>query len=87
MTEQTTTSQPGVLAQILDYANRAHPYPLYAKLRETPVFRAPNGSYVVSTYREIWVLMHDPRIGVGGFARSGSWPAAEGDHVRGDPFR
>jgi cytochrome P450 len=66
MTEQTTTGQPGVLAQILDYANRANPYPLYAKLRDTPVFRAPNGSYVVSTYREIWTLMHDPRIGVGG---------------------
>jgi cytochrome P450 len=66
MTEQTTTGHPGLLAQILDYANRANPYPLYAKLRETPVFRAPNGSYVVSTYHEIWALMHDPRIGVGG---------------------
>ena len=67
MTEQTMTGQPGLLAQILDYANRANPYPLYAELRKTPVFRAPNGSYVVSTYREIWALMHDPRIGVGGF--------------------
>jgi cytochrome P450 len=67
MTEQTTTGQPGLLAQILDYANRANPYPLYAELRKTPVFRAPNGSYVVSTYREIMALMHDPRIGVGAF--------------------
>lgn len=67
MTDQTTTGQPGVLAQILDYANRSNPYPLYAELRKTPVFRAPNGSYVVSTYREIMALMHDPRIGVGGF--------------------
>jgi len=66
MTEHTTTSQPGLLTQILDYANRANPYPLYAQLRKTPVFRAPNGAYVVSTYREIWTLMHDPRIGVGG---------------------
>jgi cytochrome P450 len=79
MTEQTTTGQPGVLAQILDYANRANPYPLYAKLRETPVFRAPNGSYVVSTYREIWALMHDPRIGVGGFGGgAGTGPGGEG---------
>ena len=68
MTEQTSTGQPGVLARILDYANRANPYPLYAELRKTPVFRAPNGSYVVSTYREIIALMHDPRVGVGGFA-------------------
>jgi cytochrome P450 len=70
MTEQTTAGRPGVLAQILDYSNRANPYPLYAKLRETPVFRAPNGSYVVSTYREIMALMHDPRIGVGGMGAS-----------------
>jgi cytochrome P450 len=67
VTEQTSTGQPGVLARILDYANRANPYPLYAELRKTPVFRAPNGSYVVSTYREIIALMHDPRVGVGGF--------------------
>ena len=67
MTEQTTTAQPGLLGRILDYANRANPYPLFAQLRETPVLLAPNGSYVVSTYREIWTLMHDPRIGVGGF--------------------
>jgi cytochrome P450 len=66
MTDHTTPNQPGLLAQILDYANRANPYPLYAQLRNTPVFRAPNGAYVVSTYHEIWALMHDPRIAVGG---------------------
>ena len=88
MTEQTTTSQPGVLAQILDYANRANPYPLYAKLRETPVFRAPNGSYVVSTYREIWALMHDPRIGVGalgGGAGAGAGGEGTGSFIGMDP--
>jgi cytochrome P450 len=68
MTEHTTSGQAGLLAQVLDYANRANPYPIFAELRKTPVFRAPNGSYVVSTYRESWTLMHDPRIGVGGFA-------------------
>ena len=71
MTEQTTTRPAGLLARILDYANRANPYPLYAELRKTPVFRAPNGSYVVSTYREIMALMHDPRVGVGGFGAGG----------------
>ena len=57
------TDQTDVLARILDYANRANPYPLYAELRKTPILRAPNGSYVVSTYREIMALMHDPRVG------------------------
>ena len=88
MTEQATTSQPGVLAQILDYANRADPYPLYAQLRKTPVFRAPNGSYVVSTYREIWALMHDPRIGVGAFggnAGAGAGGGGPGSFIGMDP--
>jgi cytochrome P450 len=48
--------------QVIDYANRANPYPLYAQLRQTPVARQPDGSYVVSTYREIVALLHDPRI-------------------------
>ena len=51
-----------VFAQILDYANRANPYPLFAELRRTPVARQEDGSYVVSTYREIAALLHDPRI-------------------------
>jgi len=53
---------PDVFAQILDYSHRANPYPLYADLRKTPVARQDNGSYVVSTYREIEGLLHDPRI-------------------------
>ncbi len=54
--------QDGVWQQILDYSNRADPYPLYAELRRTPVVRAEDGSYVVSTYREIVALLHDPRL-------------------------
>jgi cytochrome P450 len=53
---------PDVFAQILDYSHRANPYPLYAELRKTPVARQADGSYVVSTYREIEELLHDPRI-------------------------
>lgn len=49
--------------QVLDYANRANPYPFYAHLRQTPITRQTDGSYVVSTYREIVSLLHDPRIG------------------------
>jgi cytochrome P450 len=57
-----TISPPSVFAQVLDYANRANPYPLYAELRKTPVARQDDGSYVVSTYAEIVELLHDPRI-------------------------
>lgn len=48
--------------QALRYANRADPYPFYAELRKTPVARQPDGAYVVSTYREIVTLLHDPRV-------------------------
>ncbi|HEX6715012.1 MAG TPA: cytochrome P450 [Thermoleophilaceae bacterium] len=48
--------------QILDPAHRANPYPLYAELRKTPVVRVEDGTYVVSTYREIVSLLHDPRL-------------------------
>ena len=55
-------TQANAYEQILDYANRADPYPLFAELRKTPVARQPDGSYVVSTYREIVSLLHDPRV-------------------------
>ncbi|GHE43734.1 cytochrome P450 [Streptosporangium violaceochromogenes] len=55
-------TQATLLQQILDYANRADPYPLYAELRRTPVTRQEGGVYAVSTYWEITGLLHDPRI-------------------------
>lgn len=55
-------TQQSLYEQVLDYANRANPYPLYAQLRQTPIIRQTDGSYVVSTYREIIALLHDPRI-------------------------
>jgi cytochrome P450 len=54
--------QGKLFAQVLDPANRANPYLLYARLREMPVARQQDGTYVVSTYREIVALLHDPRI-------------------------
>jgi cytochrome P450 len=51
-----------VFRRILDYSSRVDPYPLYARLRETPVARQDDGSYVVSTFREIVALLHDPRV-------------------------
>ncbi|MFG2518195.1 cytochrome P450 [Streptomyces sp. NPDC048527] len=55
-------TETSIWQQILDYSHRADPYPLYAELRKTPVVRAEDGSYVVSTYREIVALLHDPRL-------------------------
>ncbi len=56
-----------ILRQIFDAANRANPYLLWAKLRQTAVCWQEDGpdeagTYVVSTYREIEALLHDPRI-------------------------
>ncbi|MET3920390.1 cytochrome P450 [Arthrobacter sp. UYEF20] len=55
-------SQASAWEQILDYSNRANPYPFYAELRKTPVTRLPDGTYVVSGYAEIASLLHDPRV-------------------------
>lgn len=60
-------SQETILREIFDDANRANPYPLWAQLRQSPVCWQEDGvdevgTYVVSTYREIVALFHDPRI-------------------------
>jgi cytochrome P450 len=59
---QTPVPPGHLFDQVLDPASRANPYPLYARLRQTPVSVQADGSYVVSTYREISQLLHDPRI-------------------------
>jgi cytochrome P450 len=59
---QTPVAPGKLFAQVLDPASRANPYPLYARLRETPVSVQDDGTSVVSTYREISMLHHDPRI-------------------------
>ena len=56
-----------LLRQIYDPANRANPYPLWARLRQTPVCWQEGGpdeegTYVVSTYREIVALLHNPQL-------------------------
>jgi fatty acid omega-hydroxylase len=64
--------------QALRYANRANPYPLYAELRKTPVARQPDGTYVVSTYREVVALLHDPRVSSDLRRRARAAPAGQG---------
>ena len=81
---QTTLERGDLFARVLDPANRHDPYPLYARLRETPVALQDDGTYVVSTHAEIARLLHDPRIssderkGEGGagslVASGGLWP-------------
>ncbi|MEU2223263.1 cytochrome P450 [Streptomyces sp. NPDC018347] len=58
----TTTETPGTLRRILDYSSRPDPYPLYAELRRTPVALQEDGSYVISTYRELTGILHDPHL-------------------------
>ncbi|TSB22236.1 cytochrome P450 [Streptomyces benahoarensis] len=58
----TTTETPGMLRRILDYSSRADPYPLYAELRKTPVARQEDDTYVISTYREITDVLHNPHL-------------------------
>jgi cytochrome P450 len=55
-------SQGKLFEQILNPANRHNPYPLYAQLRKTPISQQEDGTYVISTYREIEALLYDPRI-------------------------
>ncbi|HUB37299.1 MAG TPA: cytochrome P450 [Streptosporangiaceae bacterium] len=69
-------AQPSIYRQLLDPANRADPYPLYAELRKTPVTREDDGTYVVSTYNEIFALMHDPRVSSDPRSRLGKAGAA-----------
>jgi len=54
-------AEPTVFEQIVDYANRADPWPLYRELRKTPVAREPDGTYIITRYRDIIALLHDPR--------------------------
>src|SRR5438876_9335851 len=77
---QTNMAGGKLFAQVLDPANRPNPYPLYARLRETPVALQEDGTFVVSTYREIVALLHHPSIssderkstrGAGALAASG----------------
>ena len=51
-----------LFAEVLDPANRADPYPIYARLRENPVSPQSDGSVVVSTHAAIRSLIFDPRL-------------------------
>jgi len=49
-------------ANAMKFENRADPYPFFDQLRRTPVARVAEKTYVVTGYRELMTLAHDPRI-------------------------
>ena len=49
-------------SEAMKYENRANPYPFFDELRKTPVAHLTNGLYIVTGYKEIIALIHDPRI-------------------------
>ncbi|MCJ2050276.1 cytochrome P450 [Methylobacterium sp. J-070] len=51
-----------LFSQVMEPANRANPYPLYARLRETPIARQHDDVYVVSSHAAIRSLIFDPRL-------------------------
>lgn len=55
-------SEDTLFSEVLDRANRADPYPIYARLRENPVSPQRDGSVVVSTHAAIRSLIFDPRL-------------------------
>ncbi|RPE42118.1 cytochrome P450 [Streptomyces sp. Ag109_O5-1] len=75
----TTTEMPDTLHRILDYSSRSDPYPLYAELRRTPVARQEDGSYVISTYRELADILHNPHLSSDVRNLSHPMPSHEGE--------
>jgi fatty acid omega-hydroxylase len=76
-------------AEAMKFENRANPYPFFDELRKTPVARVANGLYVVTGYRELMALAHDPRVSsdmghspVGAKLAAGAAPTAEADHMK-----
>src|ERR1700733_13901252 len=49
-------------AKAMSFEHRPNPYPFFDELRKTPVVHVGNGVYVVTGYRELMTLAHDPRI-------------------------
>jgi cytochrome P450 len=48
--------------EAMRFENRANPYPFFDELRKTPVVRVAENTYVVTGYRELLTLAHDPHV-------------------------
>ena len=55
-------SDDTLFARVKEEAHRPNPYPLFAALRECPVSRQEDGTYVAATHAAIASLLHDPRV-------------------------
>jgi cytochrome P450 len=60
--ERNTMTPETAWAEAMKFENRPNPYPFFDELRKTPVAHVGNGVYVVTGYRELMTLAHDPRI-------------------------
>ncbi|MDT7705928.1 MAG: fatty acid omega-hydroxylase [Pseudonocardiales bacterium] len=49
-------------AEAMKFENRPDPYRFFDELRRTPVARVADDLYVVTGYRELQTLTHDPRV-------------------------
>ena len=88
--EKTMTPETAY-AEAMKFENRANPYPFFDELRKTPVARVANGLYVVTGYRELLALAHDPRISSDrshsplgatmGAGKKAAPPPSEADHL------
>ena len=56
------TTHENLLNQVLDYSNRADPFPIFARMRQHPVCVQDDGRYIVSTYAEVRACLQDPRF-------------------------
>ncbi|TQR86729.1 cytochrome P450 [Mycobacterium hodleri] len=49
-------------AEAMKFENRHDPYEFFDELRQTPVVQVADRTYVVTGYRELMTLAHDPRV-------------------------
>jgi len=61
-TPETGMTPEAAWAEAMAFKNRPNPYLFFDELRKTPVAHVGNGVYVVTGYRELMTLAHDPRI-------------------------
>jgi cytochrome P450 len=57
-----TMTADQAFAEAMKFENRPNPYPFFDELRKTPVARLTNGTYVVTGFKEVVALIHDPRV-------------------------
>ncbi len=56
------TTAEAAWADAMKFQNRPDPYRFFDELRKTPVVRVADNTYVVTGYRELMALAHDPRV-------------------------